>query len=119
MLGDRLDDRSGLGRVVTVNETGTCSAAPAEASGAYEFGRTVTTGTPVPIFDCTVIAPPKICCVAPSPSTATALVSTPEPILNASRAATSLFSAVDGISTAAGDECPTTAARASAFGATL
>ena len=72
--------------------------------GATEFARTVITGTPVLTLDCTVIEPPKMLCVAvPSAATPIASVSTPLPILNASRAAISLFSAVDDTSTAAGD----------------
>ena len=74
---------------------------------------------PVLTLDCTDTAPPKMDCVAvASGLTATASTRMPEPSLNASRAAISLFSAVEEIRTAAGDACPATAASASAFGAT-
>jgi hypothetical protein len=57
----------------SVTDTGTCSAAPADSSGANEFGRTVITGAPLVTFDVVVIEAPKICWVAlPLPSTPTA-----------------------------------------------
>ena len=72
-------------------------------------------------LDFTMMAPPKMDCSATGPSSpgvrSTASVSTPEPILTASRPAISLPSPVAGTSTAAGDACATSAASTSAAGA--
>src|SRR3954451_7567039 len=56
-----------------VTDTTTSSAAPADSSGANEFGRTVMTGVPLVTLDVVVIAAPKICWkTLPSPSKPTA-----------------------------------------------
>ena len=76
-------------------------------------------GVPCDTLDFTMTEPPKIDCVAvKSASIPTASVTTPESTLTASRPATSLPSAVEGISTAAGDFSATSLASTSAFGAT-
>ena len=83
--------------------TVTCSPAPALGAASIAPGRTVMTGTSALTFASTVNAPPKIEWIAvPSPLMSTTSESTPEPIRAASRPATSLPSAVAGISTAAG-----------------
>ena len=85
--------------------TETCSSAgcAAEGSGAVELGRMVMIGVPVATLDLTIHAPPKIgCSQTRSALTPTASVMTPPPVLTASRAATSLPSALQGIKTAAG-----------------
>ena len=101
---------------------GSISAAAGAGSAATELGRTATIGVPVRTVDWTLIAPPKMDCSAtrpPSPAVSpTASVITPEPILTASRPATSLPSPVAASSTAAGDFCPTSPASTSATGAT-
>ena len=80
-------------------------------------------GVPFFTVECTVIAPPKFgwsASGAPSvPAvTSTASVSTPDPVLTASRPAISLPSVVPAISTAAGDADATSEASSSAAGAT-
>src|SRR5262249_18715788 len=93
---------------VSVNSTvtGSSAAAPGDTSGATAFGRTATIGMPAVTFDLTMMAPPKMDCSAtgpPSPGVrSTASVSTPEPVLTASRPATSLPSAVAGTSPGGG-----------------
>src|SRR6201996_3042710 len=104
-------------------ETASTAAAPADASGEIAFGRTAMIGVPALATECTVIAPPKFGCSATgAPSgpavTLTASVSTPEPVLTASRPAISLPSVVPAISTAAGDTEATREASSSAAGAT-
>ena len=76
-------------------------------------------GVPVRTLDWTVIAPPKIDCspTRPSASPVTS-VRTPEPVLTASRPATSRPSEVAATSTAAGDFSATSCASSSALGAT-
>ena len=97
--------------------------APAACSGAAEFGLTVMIGVPLVTFACTVKLPANTLCVVtgepPSPAwTSTASVISPEPVLTARRAATSLPSPPDGISTVPGEVFSTSWASASAFGAT-
>ena len=87
------------------------------------FGRTAMIGVPVRTVECTVIEPPKFGCSATgAPSapavTLTASVSTPDPVLTASRPAISLPSVVPATSTAAGDVGATSCASSSAAGAT-
>ena len=106
-----------------MNATASTAAAAGEASAATEFGRTAMIGVPVFTVEWTVTAPPKFGCsrhrraVAPA-VTSTASVSTPDPVLTASRPAISLPSVVPAISTAAGDADPTSEASSSAAGAT-
>src|ERR1700733_10920166 len=106
-----------------VNATASTAAAPADGSGETAFGRTAMTGGPARTVDCTVIEPPNFGCSATgAPSgpatTLTASVSTPDPVLTASRPAISLPSVVPATSTAAGDTCATSWASSSAVGAT-
>jgi hypothetical protein len=108
-----------------VTETVTTSGeagAPAAGSGVAELGLTVTIGMPVVTRDLTVKPAANTDWVTtgpPSPAwTSTASVMTPEPSLTARRPAISLPSAEDGMSTAAGEACSTTAASASTFGTT-
>jgi hypothetical protein len=106
-----------------VNSTASIAAAPVDGSAAIAFGRTAMIGVPVFTVACTVIAPPKLACVAtgapPSPAvTSMASVSTPDPVLTASRPAISLPSVVAAISTAAGAVDATSCASSSAAGAT-
>ncbi len=79
-------------------------------------------GVPFLTVECTVIEPPKFGCCANGPLspevTSTASVSTPDPVLTASRPAISLPSVVPAISTATGDFSPTSCASSSAAGAT-
>ncbi|CAB4655760.1 unannotated protein [freshwater metagenome] len=85
-------------------DTSTRVAAPAFATGAVEFGRTVIIGVPAETFDCTTVAPPKILCVAVrSGAIPIASVMMPELVRTAKRAATSLPSGDDPINTAIGD----------------
>src|SRR5215470_12287724 len=106
---------------LTATVTFSSCAAPGDGagSGAIAFGRTATIGIPARTRDCTMMAPPKIDCSATSPSSRpTASVSTPDPVLTASRPAISRPSAVLATSTAAGDFSATSAASSSALGAT-
>ena len=79
-------------------------------------------GVPVVTVAVTVYEPAKTDCVVSMPlspaRTSTASVIRPEPVLMASRAATSLPVALLGMSTAAGETFSTSAARISACGAT-
>src|SRR5260370_14967497 len=87
-------------------------------SGATALGRTATMGVPARTRDWTMIAPPKIDCSATRPSSRpTASVITPEPVLIASRPATSRPSAVLATRTAAGDFFATRQANSPALGA--
>jgi hypothetical protein len=104
-----------------LSATVTSLRAPAAgaASGAVELGRTVMIGVPLVTFDCTMVEPPKIDCVATrSALTPTASVITPLSGLDRQRPAISLPSAVEVMSTAAGDFSVTSCASSSAFGAT-
>ena len=107
---------------VTETSSTMALASAALASGATELGRTVMIGVPVVTVDETTVDPPKTCCSATGPAsplvTSVASVITPEPVFRASRAAISLPSALEVISTAAGEADPTNWARASAVGAT-
>ena len=87
------------------------------------FGRTVMTASAPLTVEWTVTEPPKFGLrhqAAPSgPAvTLTASVSTPAPVLTASRPATSLPSVDPASSTAAGDAGATSCASSSAVGAT-
>ena len=76
-------------------------------------------GVPSVTFDCTMTAPPKTFCVqVASAATATASVMTPESVRTPATPAISLPSAVEAISTAAGDFSATSAASTSALGRT-
>ncbi len=87
-----------------------------------EFGFTVMIGVPWVTLACTVYEPANTDCVVtgpPSPAcTSTASVISPDEVLIDSRAAISLPSALDGMSTAAGEVCSTSWASTSALGAT-
>ena len=70
-------------------------------------------------FECTIVAPAKTTWVAvPSAAISVTSVRKPEPVLIARRAAISLPSGEDGMTTAAGDADATNCASTSAFGAT-
>ena len=74
---------------------------------------------PVVTFECTITEPANATWVAvPSAAISVTSVRKPEPVLIASRAAISLPSGEDGMTTAAGDFSPTSCASTSAFGAT-
>ena len=95
-----------------VNGTASTAAAPGDGSAVIALGRTAMTGVPAFTVEWTVIAPPKFGCSATgAPSgpavTLTASVSTPDPVLTASRPAISLPSVVPATSTAAGDAAAT------------
>src|SRR4051794_39687682 len=76
-------------------------------------------GVPVVTFECTMTAPANATWVAvPSAVISVTSVRKPLPVLTATRAATSLPSGEDGITTAAGDLSATSCASTSAFGAT-
>jgi hypothetical protein len=95
------------------------AAGPSAATGEVAFGRIVMIGTPLVTREWTMEEPPKMDCSATKPSPRlTASVRTPESIFKASRAATSLPSAVDATSTASGAAVSTSDARSSAVGAT-
>ncbi len=107
-----------LAASLTSTLTFSSSAAASAASGAIALGRTATMGVPTATLDWTMMAPPKMDCSATRPSSRpTASVISPEPVLTASRAATSRPSAVLATSTAAGDFSATRAASSSALGA--
>ena len=67
-------------------------------------------------FACTDHAPPNTECVPPCASSATTSLSQPDPVRTASRPATSLPSAEDAMSTAAGSTRSTSAASTSTCG---
>ena len=74
---------------------------------------------PVVTLECTITDPANATWVAvPSPAISVTSVSSPESVLIASRAAISLPSGEDGMTTAAGDVAATSWASTSAFGAT-
>ncbi len=88
-------------------------------TGVSEFGRTVTSGSPLVTFDFTIVEPAKTTCVAvPSAARSTTSVSSPLSSLTASRPAISLPSWVEPSSTAAGDVERTSSASTVTFGAT-
>jgi hypothetical protein len=91
-----------------VTETSSVVAWAGAGAADTELGRTVMIGVPVRTRDRTTTAPPKTLCVAvPSASTPTASVRMPLRVFIASRAATSLPSAEEVTSTAAGDAADT------------
>src|SRR4051794_14138569 len=104
--------------------TDSCSTAPAAgaASTGAELGLTVMTGTPLLTLDLVVKAAANADCVATGPSApasrSVASVMMPEPRRSARRAATSLPSAEDGTSTAAGFTALAAASSASTLGTT-
>ncbi len=114
--------RAPLAASLSSTATGASSAAPGDGSGVTAFGRTATIGVPARTRDFTTMAPPKMDCSATGPSSpgarSTASVRMPEPVLTASRPATSLPSPVAAMSTAAGEACATSEASTSAAGAT-
>jgi hypothetical protein len=90
----------------------------AEGSGGTELGRTVKIGVPVDTRDVTNTLPPNTDWSAiRSGLTPTASVITPDLVFTASRPATSLPSAVEASSTAAGPRSATSDASTSALGA--
>ena len=90
--------------------------------GVAELGLTVMIGVPLVTVARDGVAPAKTDCVVCTPSgpawTSTASVIRPEAVLIARRAAISLPSAEEAISTAAGEAAATSWASSSALGAT-
>ena len=117
LLRDALGDVRAPGRVARFHaDRFQRRGSPGRPPAAPRWAAPPPIRVPVVTLDFTTTAPPKMDCSATGPSSPgvryAASVSTPEPILTASRPATSLPSAVAGTSTAAGDACATSAASA-------